>query len=45
MVRDCKILVVEDQALVAETIASALGDEYEVLCSANASAALDVLKR
>jgi len=41
----CRILVVEDQPLVAETIASALGDDYDVVCGAAASDALEVLKR
>jgi len=38
-----RILVVEDQALVAQTIASALEDDYEVLQSENAPEALAIL--
>ena len=41
----CRILVVEDQPLVAETIASALSDEYDVVCGASASDALEALER
>lgn len=42
--RQRRILVVEDQALVAQTIASALEDEYQVLQSEGADAALLTLE-
>jgi DNA-binding response OmpR family regulator len=40
-----RILVVEDQSLVAETIATALSDDYDVVCGRNAAEALEVLQR
>ncbi len=43
MSRNSRILIVEDQSLVAETIATALGDEYEVVCRASAGEALAIL--
>ncbi|MEO8715195.1 MAG: response regulator [Acetobacteraceae bacterium] len=45
MVSRCRILVVEDQPLVAETIVSALGDDYDVVCGTSASEALEILER
>lgn len=40
MAAKCRILVVEDQPLVAETILSALTDDYDVTCGANATEAM-----
>ena len=45
MAKNCHILVVEDQPLVAETIASALSDGYDVVCGATAREALEILER
>ena len=36
----CRVLVVEDQPLVAETILSALSDDYEVACGVSATEAM-----
>jgi CheY-like chemotaxis protein len=44
MVQSSRILVVEDEPLVAETIASALGDKYQVQLAASAAAATDRLQ-
>lgn len=45
MVSKSRILVVEDHPLVAETIAAALGEDYEVACGTSASEALGILER
>ncbi len=45
MAKKCRILIVEDQDLVAETIASALGDDHDVVCGASAGEALAFLER
>jgi two-component system, OmpR family, copper resistance phosphate regulon response regulator CusR len=43
MVRTPRILVVEDQAQVAELIADALSDSYQVVCAENVAAAVEQL--
>jgi two-component system, OmpR family, copper resistance phosphate regulon response regulator CusR len=43
MARTCRILVVEDQAQVAELIADALSDSYQVACAQNVEAAVEQL--
>lgn len=45
MTQESRVLIVEDQPLVAETIASALGDDYDVVCGASADEALVLLER
>ena len=43
MARTRRILVVEDQAQIAELIADALSDTYQVVCSENVEAAVEQL--
>ncbi len=43
MAAQCRILVVEDQPLVAETIVAALGDDYTVTCGASAPEAMRII--
>ncbi len=45
MAEKYRVLVVEDQPLVSETIASALGDDYDVVCGASAPEAVEILER
>jgi two-component system, OmpR family, response regulator len=44
MTQKRRVLVVEDQPLVAETIASALCDDYDVVCGSSAGEALVLLE-
>jgi len=43
MARTRRILVVEDQAQIAELIAEALSDSYQVVCAQNVEAAVEQL--
>jgi DNA-binding response OmpR family regulator len=43
MARTRRILVVEDQAQIAELIAEALSDSYQVVCAENVEAAVEQL--